>query len=82
MGSPFMIGSTTPIASITWRRAGRRTVVPDIPLPPLTSTSGWKTQNGRVAAYGLFWFDLITGVELVEPMRTEEKYGRLGLVRH
>jgi hypothetical protein len=34
MGSPFRIGSTTPIASITWRRAGRRTVVPDIPLPP------------------------------------------------
>jgi hypothetical protein len=48
----------------------------------LTSTPGWKTQNGRVAAYGLFWFDLITGVELVEPMRTEEKYWRLGLAHH
>ena len=32
--------------------------------------------DGIVAAYGLFWFDPITGVELVEPMRTEEKYWR------
>ena len=36
----------------------------------------------RVAAYGLFWFDPATGVGLVEPMRTEERYWRLGLGRH
>jgi len=36
----------------------------------------------RVAAYGLFWFDPATGVGLVEPMRTEERYWRLGLARH
>jgi RimJ/RimL family protein N-acetyltransferase len=38
--------------------------------------------EGRVAAYGLFWLDPATGVGLVEPMRTEERYWRLGLARH
>jgi RimJ/RimL family protein N-acetyltransferase len=38
--------------------------------------------DGRVAAYGLFWFDPATRVGLVEPMRTEERYWRLGLARH
>jgi RimJ/RimL family protein N-acetyltransferase len=38
--------------------------------------------EGGVAAYGLFWFDPATGVGLVEPMRTEERYWRLGLARH
>lgn len=38
--------------------------------------------DGRVAAYGLFWFDPATGVGLVEPMRTEERYWRRGLARH
>ncbi|MGA2472717.1 MAG: GNAT family N-acetyltransferase, partial [Acidimicrobiales bacterium] len=32
-----------------------------------------------VAAYGLFWADTITGVGLVEPMRTEEPFQQLGL---
>jgi predicted N-acetyltransferase YhbS len=35
-----------------------------------------------VAAYGLFWPDPVTGVGLVEPMRTEEQYWRKGLARH
>ena len=38
--------------------------------------------EGQVASYGLFWFDPVTGVGLVEPMRTEERYWRLGLARH
>jgi GNAT superfamily N-acetyltransferase len=38
--------------------------------------------NGDVAAYGLFWADPVTGVGLVEPMRTEDAYQRLGLARH
>jgi RimJ/RimL family protein N-acetyltransferase len=38
--------------------------------------------NGEVAAYGLFWHDLVTGVGLVEPMRTEDKYQGMGLARH
>lgn len=38
--------------------------------------------NGKVAAYGLFWWDPATGVGLVEPMRTEEPFWRLGLSRH
>jgi GNAT superfamily N-acetyltransferase len=38
--------------------------------------------NGDVAAYGLFWADPVTRVGLVEPMRTEDAYQRLGLARH
>lgn len=37
--------------------------------------------NGRLAAYGLFWADTVTGVGLVEPMRTEAGYQRIGLGR-
>ena len=38
--------------------------------------------DGSVAAYGLFWPDPVTGVGLVEPMRTEETHQNLGLARH
>ncbi len=38
--------------------------------------------NRDVAAYGLFWADPVTGVGLVEPMRTEAAYQGLGLARH
>jgi GNAT superfamily N-acetyltransferase len=38
--------------------------------------------NGDVAGYGLFWADPVTGVGLVEPMRTEDAYQGLGLARH
>lgn len=38
--------------------------------------------GGDVAAYGLFWADPVTGVGLVEPMRTEQRYWRNGLARH
>jgi len=38
--------------------------------------------EGQVASYGLFWFDPVTGVGLVEPMRTEKRYWRRGLARH
>lgn len=37
--------------------------------------------NGDAAAYGLFWADPVTGIGLVEPMRTEDEYQRLGLGR-
>jgi GNAT superfamily N-acetyltransferase len=37
--------------------------------------------NGDIAGYGLFWFDPVTKVGLVEPMRTEHQYQRLGLAR-
>jgi GNAT superfamily N-acetyltransferase len=39
------------------------------------------TRDGEVAAYGLFWADPVTGVGLVEPMRTEDRYRRMGLGR-
>ena len=37
--------------------------------------------NGEVASYALFWFDPVTSVGLLEPMRTEERYWRMGLAR-
>jgi ribosomal protein S18 acetylase RimI-like enzyme len=37
--------------------------------------------DGRVAGYALFWFDPVTGVGLVEPMRVEDEYQRRGLAR-
>jgi GNAT superfamily N-acetyltransferase len=37
--------------------------------------------HGDVAAYGLFWADPVTGIGMVEPMRTEDAYQGLGLAR-
>lgn len=38
--------------------------------------------RGQVAAYGLFWHDPVTGVGLVEPIRTNEAHQGNGLARH
>jgi len=40
-----------------------------------------QTVDGELAAYALFWNDTVTGVGLVEPMRTEDAYQRRGLAR-
>ncbi|WP_157041993.1 GNAT family N-acetyltransferase [Nitriliruptor alkaliphilus] len=40
------------------------------------------TEEDEVAAYALLWFDPVTQVGLVEPMRTEEDHQRRGLARH
>ena len=40
-----------------------------------------ETADGRVAGYALFWFDPVTEVGLVEPMRVEDEYQRRGLAR-
>jgi ribosomal protein S18 acetylase RimI-like enzyme len=37
--------------------------------------------DGQVAGYSLFWFDPVTEVGLVEPMRVEDPYQRRGLAR-
>ncbi len=37
--------------------------------------------DGRVAGYALFWFDHVTLVGLVEPMRVEDEFQRRGLAR-
>lgn len=37
---------------------------------------------GSVAAYALFWMDEVTYVGLLEPLRTEREFQRLGLARH
>lgn len=39
------------------------------------------TTDGEAAGYALFWFDPVTEVGLVEPMRVEESYRRRGLAR-
>ena len=40
-----------------------------------------EAQDGDVAGYALFWFDPVTHVGLVEPMRVEDAYQRRGLGR-
>jgi predicted N-acetyltransferase YhbS len=40
-----------------------------------------ETADGQVAGYALFWFDPVTEVGLVEPMRVEDAYQRRGLAR-
>jgi ribosomal protein S18 acetylase RimI-like enzyme len=37
--------------------------------------------DGQIAGYALFWFDPVTGVGLVEPMRVEDAFQRRGLGR-
>ena len=37
--------------------------------------------DGQTAGYALFWFDPVTEVGLVEPMRVEDAYQRRGLAR-
>ena len=40
-----------------------------------------RDERGAVAAYGLFWFDPVTAVGHVEPMRTEDAHQGRGLAR-
>jgi predicted N-acetyltransferase YhbS len=37
---------------------------------------------GEPAGYRLFWADPVTGVELVEPMRTEQAHQNRGIASH
>jgi len=40
-----------------------------------------ETDDGQAAGYALFWFDPVTEVGMVEPMRVEDAYQRRGLAR-
>jgi GNAT superfamily N-acetyltransferase len=40
-----------------------------------------ESPDGQAAGYALFWFDPVTEVGLVEPMRVEDAYQRRGLAR-
>ncbi len=40
-----------------------------------------ETAAGETAGYALFWFDPVTKVGLVEPMRVEDAYQQRGLAR-
>jgi predicted N-acetyltransferase YhbS len=51
------------------------------PLYDPTLDLSIETSDGRVAAYSLYWFDPVTEVGLVEPIRVEDEYHRRGLAR-
>lgn len=40
-----------------------------------------ETADGQTVGYSLYWFDPVTRVGLVEPVRVEDEYARLGLAR-
>ena len=40
-----------------------------------------ETADGRVAGYSLYWFDPVTRVGLVEPVRVEDEFQQRGLAR-
>lgn len=40
-----------------------------------------ETEDGRHAAYILFWFDPVTKVGMIEPVRTDDEFQRKGLAR-
>jgi predicted N-acetyltransferase YhbS len=40
-----------------------------------------ETADGQVGGYALFWFDPVTQVGMLEPMRVEDEYQRRGLAR-
>jgi ribosomal protein S18 acetylase RimI-like enzyme len=40
-----------------------------------------ETAAGETAGYSLFWFDPVTAVGLLEPMRVEDAFQRRGLAR-
>jgi len=40
-----------------------------------------ETPDGQVGGYALFWFDPVTEVGMLEPMRVEDEYQRRGLAR-
>ena len=40
-----------------------------------------ETVDGQVGGYALFWFDPVTHVGMLEPMRVEDEYQRRGLAR-
>ncbi len=40
-----------------------------------------ESADGQEAGYALFWFDPVTGVGMVEPMRVEDAFQRRGLAR-
>lgn len=41
-----------------------------------------RAPDGEVAGYSLYWADDVTGVGLLEPMRTEEAHERRGIASH
>ena len=66
-----------------WRRSGEQveTRLRQCSLYDPELDLAVETADGEVAGYALFWFDSVTKVGLVEPMRVEDAYQRRGLAR-
>jgi GNAT superfamily N-acetyltransferase len=62
------------------RRTGRLAPSAVLALRP-DARPGGRGSDGTVAGYALFWFDPVTLVGLLEPMRVEDDYYRRGLGR-
>ena len=74
VGAPHhMIGRSDP--DVAERLAKCSLYQPELDLAVYTS-------DGEVVAYGLCWSDPVTGVGMVEPMRTEDAYQGRGMARH
>ncbi|MDY7104063.1 MAG: GNAT family N-acetyltransferase [Actinomycetota bacterium] len=41
-----------------------------------------RSDTGEIGAYGLFWYDPVTSVGMLEPLRTEDAHQGRGLARH
>ena len=60
------------------------------PEPRLRQTSLYRSdldlavydEHGNVAGYGLCWYDPVSAVGAIEPMRTEDKHQQRGIARH
>ena len=60
------------------------------PEPRLKQTSLYRSdldlavydEHGNVAGYGLCWYDPVSAVGAIEPMRTEDKHQQRGIARH
>jgi ribosomal protein S18 acetylase RimI-like enzyme len=51
------------------------------PLYDPTLDLAVETAGGQLAGYSLYWFDPVTSVGLVEPVRVEDEFQRRGLAR-
>ncbi len=72
--------SPHPLAARNGADVGRRLRACSLYRPELDLTV--LAPDGSTAGYGLFWPDAVTGIGLVEPMRTEQPHQGRGIASH